>query len=70
MVDIPFTSLSSEALEGVIDDFILREGTDYGSSEVSLERKRTDILSQLKSGRAKVVFEAESESITLVAVAK
>lgn len=70
MIEIPFQSLSSHALEGVIDDFILREGTDYGTAEVSLETKRTDILRQLKAGRAKVVFEPETESITLLPVAK
>lgn len=68
MTEIPFEKLTSEALEGVIDDFILREGTDYGNHEASLEKKREDILRQLKSGRAKIVFEPETESITLVPV--
>ncbi len=70
MVEIPLEKLTHEALEGVIDDFILREGTDYGAHEASLEKKREDILRQLKNGRAKIVFEPETESITLVAVAK
>lgn len=67
-MDIPLESLSPEALEGVIDDFILREGTDYGSMEASLEAKRRDILNQLQKGKAKIVFDLETESITLVAV--
>lgn len=67
-MDIPIESLTAEALEGVIDDFILREGTDYGTNEVSLESKRADILRQLKKGVAKLVFDVETESITLVKV--
>jgi len=67
-MDIPLESLSAEALEGIIDDFILREGTDYGAAEASLESKRRDILAQLKKGKAKIVFDHESESITLVAL--
>ncbi len=66
-MEIPFDSLSSEALEGVIDDFILREGTDYGDVEASLEKKRRDIFLQLKAGKVKLVFDHESESITMVA---
>lgn len=65
-MDIPPESLSPEALQGVIDDFILREGTDYGLSEASLDKKRQDVLRQLEKGKAKIVFDTESESITLV----
>lgn len=70
MLEIPFQQLSGDALTGVIDDFILREGTDYGNLEASLDKKREDVLRQLKNGRAKIVFEPETESITLVAVPK
>jgi uncharacterized protein len=68
MVEIPFQQLTNDALLGVIDDFILREGTDYGTQEASLEKKREDILRQLKNGKAKIVFEPETESITLLPV--
>jgi uncharacterized protein YheU (UPF0270 family) len=65
-MEIPIESLSAEALHGVIDDFILREGTDYGAIEATLERKRRDILSQLESGKAKLVYDSETETVTLV----
>jgi uncharacterized protein YheU (UPF0270 family) len=68
-MDIPLEKLSAEALEGVIDDYILREGTDYGLQEVPLDKKRSDILRQLQNGKAKIVFDAETESITLVSLA-
>jgi len=67
-MDIPLESLSPEALQGVIDDFILREGTDYGIAEATLTKKRQDVLRQLEKGKAKIVFDAETESITLVAL--
>ena len=67
-MDIPPESLSPEALQGVIDDFILREGTDYGVSEASLDKKRQDVLRQLEKGKAKIVFDAETESITIKAL--
>ena len=58
--------LSPEALENLIDSFILREGTDYGSAEVSLERKREQILNQLSQDEIKIVFDPDSASVTLV----
>ena len=39
MIEIPAERLSAEVLRAVIEEFILREGTDYGSYEVSLEDK-------------------------------
>ena len=31
---VPHTELSAEALTGVIESFVLREGTDYGERDV------------------------------------
>ncbi|TIE66479.1 YheU family protein, partial [Legionella pneumophila] len=34
---IPWQELSPEALENLIESFVLREGTDYGEHERTLE---------------------------------
>jgi uncharacterized protein YheU (UPF0270 family) len=65
-VEIPFTSLSQEAQEGVLNEFIYREGTDYGAQEASLERKQADIMRQLERGDVKLVFDPASETVTLI----
>ena len=36
---VPHTELSADALEGVIQSFVLREGTDYGEHDVPFETK-------------------------------
>jgi uncharacterized protein YheU (UPF0270 family) len=36
---IPVNKLSPEALQGVIEEFISRNGTDYGEIETSTETK-------------------------------
>lgn len=59
-------SLSPEALRGLVEEFVTRDGTDYGSSERSVEDKIHDVLRQLESGEAKVVFDAESETANIV----
>ena len=65
---IPYTELSQEALLGVVDAFILREGTDYGHEEITIDQKRSRVLSMLQSGEAEIVFYQESNHIDIVLV--
>ena len=63
---IPYEQLSLEALNGVIEEFVTRDGTDYGEIEVSLEIKISQVLRQLKSGKAVIVFDQGSETCTIL----
>jgi uncharacterized protein YheU (UPF0270 family) len=65
-VEIPYTDLSADALRGVIESFVLREGTEYGEREVSLERKVADVLRQLDRGEAQIVFDPNTETVDIV----
>ena len=65
---IPQQELSSDALVGVIDAFILREGTDYGPQEYTLEEKRQRVLNSLVRGDAEIHFYPENEHIDIVMV--
>lgn len=67
-VAVPYTELSADALRGVIESFVLREGTDYGARDVSLEDKVAQVLRQLERGEARIMFDPASESITIVVV--
>jgi len=65
---IPHTELSAEALRGVLESFVLREGTDYGEREISLDQKVTQVLRQLERGEAQVIFDAALETVDIVLV--
>ena len=65
-VDVPLEALSADALRGVVESFVNREGTDYGAVERSLDSKVADVVRQLERGEAKIVFDPESESIDIV----
>ena len=65
-VEVPMEILSPEAISGVIQDFILREGTDYGIQEITHEKKIDQIQRQMLSGEIKIVFDPNTESITLM----
>lgn len=67
-MEIPFTELTDEALRGVIEEFVSREGTDYGSIDFSFEKKIEQIKGQLMAGDIKLVFDAETQSCNLVKV--
>jgi uncharacterized protein YheU (UPF0270 family) len=62
---IPHQMLSPDALRGVIEAFITREGTDYGLQEVPLETKVLQVQQQLEAGTAVIVYDAETESCTI-----
>lgn len=64
-MEIPYSSLSEDALRGLIEEFVSREGTDYGHSEHSFEDKVRAVMAQLKRGEARITFDPESETCTL-----
>ncbi|MDA8621221.1 YheU family protein [Psychrosphaera sp.] len=67
---IPWKNISSDALEGIIEEFIMREGTDYGEHEVSFSDKKEQVLNQLKLGEIVLVFSELHETVNLMPAAK
>lgn len=67
-VELAPGDLPPDTLRRVVEEFITREGTDYGLHEVDLESKVADVMRQLDRGEAKVVFDPGTESVTLVVV--
>lgn len=63
---IPHRDLSESALRGLLESFVLREGTDYGEREISLDQKVAQVLRQLERGEAHIVFDATLETIDIV----
>jgi uncharacterized protein len=62
---IPVNKLSPEALRGVIKEFISREGTDYGETEVSPETSFRQVQRGLEKGMAVLVFDDETETTNI-----
>ena len=63
---IPPEQLSADALLGVIENFVSREGTDYGAVEQTFADKIEQVRRQLERGDTVIVFDATSESCTLM----
>jgi uncharacterized protein YheU (UPF0270 family) len=66
LVDIDHSKLTPEALRGLIEELITREGTDYGLTEASLDEKIADVERRLADGDAKIVFDSVEEFANIV----
>ena len=62
---IPVNKLSPEALQGVINEFISRNGTDYGEMEVSRETNFRQVKQKLETGFAVLIFDDEAETTNI-----
>jgi uncharacterized protein YheU (UPF0270 family) len=64
-VEVPHRALSPDALRGVVEAFVLREGTDYGAREFSHAEKVQQVLDGLDRGEVRILFDPMTETVTL-----
>ena len=62
---IPIDKLSPEALQGIIEEFISRDGTDYGEIEAPPDTKFKQVKSKLETGGAILLFDDETETTNI-----
>ncbi|AMO46860.1 Alcohol O-acetyltransferase [Enterobacter sp. FY-07] len=63
---IPWQDIATETLDNLIESFVLREGTDYGEHERSLEQKVADVKRQLQRGEAVLVWSELHETVNIM----
>ncbi|MFC1488580.1 YheU family protein [Thermodesulfobacteriota bacterium] len=63
---IPHEQLSPEALQGLIEEFVSRDGTDTGYSKKSLEQDVARVKGQLKRGDAVIVYDQTIKNSNIV----
>jgi uncharacterized protein YheU (UPF0270 family) len=64
-VEVPTGELSQAALLGIVEEFITREGTDYGLREHTFDEKRESVLRLIAANEVAIFFDTESETTTL-----
>ena len=65
-VELSPDDLSPEALRGLVEAFVTRDGTDHGDIERSVDEKIAQVTVQLASGEARIVFDPEAETASIV----
>ncbi|MEZ5508639.1 MAG: YheU family protein [Gammaproteobacteria bacterium] len=66
LIEVPWYSLASDTLTALVEEFVTRDGTDYGEQEVGLERKVLQVINGIKRKEYVIVFDAEQESVQIV----
>lgn len=65
-ISIPIEALEEETLLCMLQDFVTRDGTDYGLVETALETKVQQVRTALQNGHAVIVYDESSETFTIL----
>lgn len=64
-MEIPQDALPPDTLRAIVEEFVTREGTDYGHAAPSLDEKVEQVLAQIRRGDVRVLFDPALDSVTL-----
>lgn len=65
-VIVPWQDIPADTLTNLIEEFVTRDGTDYGEQETLLTARVEQIRRRLLSGNAAVVFDEATETVSLM----
>ncbi|MBE9516581.1 MAG: YheU family protein [Proteobacteria bacterium] len=65
-MNIPYQSLDPDTLRTLLEEIVTRNGTDYGAREMTLDEKISQALHALETGKARIEFDVNSETCSLV----
>ena len=65
-IQIDEKNISPESFQGIIENFVLEEGTDYGEIEYSLKEKVAMVAQQIREKKAALVYDREKETCVVV----
>jgi uncharacterized protein len=66
MLLIPYQQLSADTLQGLIEAFVLREGTEYGEQDISLSEKVEQVKHQLQADQLVILYSELHESVDII----
>jgi len=65
-IEIPLERINPDTLRNIISEFVTREWEEAGNISYTLDGKIEQVLRQLQTKRAKVVFDATSGTCNIV----
>ncbi|MGB1239931.1 MAG: YheU family protein [Pseudomonadales bacterium] len=66
---IPYESIAEDTLQNLIEEFVTRDGTDYGEYEQCTAQKVAQVMLQLERGDVVILFIESTQSVNIVAKA-
>ncbi len=64
-IKVPYDKLSPEALQGIIEQFISRDGPDSGHADIAFQRKAEQVMQNLKTGKAIILYDESNQSCNI-----
>lgn len=65
-IDIPYKEIPAASLRRMLEEFVTREGTNYGEKEFLLDELVEQLKQQLSSHRAIIQYDEISETFNIV----
>ena len=65
-MEVPYQIIPEETLQNLVEEFVSRDGTDYGEYEVELSQKVDQVIALLKSGKAQIVYDEQYDTCSVV----
>lgn len=63
---IPWQELAADTLDNLIEEFVSRDGTDYGELEYSLEQKVAQVRRALALGEAVLIYSERAGQCNII----
>jgi len=65
-IEVPYERINPDTLRKMIQEFVTRDGADWGEAGCTLEDKVEQVLRQLRSRKVKVVFDLAAQTANIV----
>lgn len=62
LIEIPWDALDAATLNRLVEEFVTRDGTDYGEQEIAVERKVLQVVDGIKRKQYVILFDTDAES--------
>lgn len=64
-IEVPHEEIAAEVLRRLVEEFVTRDGTDYGTVERTLEEKVAAVVRQLEAGELVIRVDVESQTVDI-----
>ncbi|MBI9086932.1 MAG: YheU family protein [Desulfobacterales bacterium] len=63
---VPPDRLSPQALQGLIEEYVSRDGTDTGYTKLGIEERVAQVMRQIRKGTSMIVFDEKSRTANIL----
>jgi hypothetical protein len=65
-VEVPYERINPETLKKMVQEFVTRDGADWGDAGCTLAEKVDQVLEQLKSRKVRIVLDLRTQTANFI----